>query len=91
MMIKQISARYYLASTTLLQRRGLHLTSIVYTEGATANSKGFKDKENAVENQWARSHDAELLKSLKGRLAEHEQSAADIKQRLSELQKSQKK
>ncbi|CEP19928.1 hypothetical protein [Parasitella parasitica] len=93
-MFNQISTRF--ASTcgrcsNMLSRRTLHMTSILRSEGATASSKGFKEKETAVENQWARSHDAELLKSLKKTLAEQEQATADIKQKLSELESKQTK
>lgn len=76
--------------TNILTRRSLHMTTIVRSEGATAGSKGFGEKEKAVENQWARSHDAELLKSLKSKLAEQEKSTADIKQKLSELESKNK-
>ncbi|KAK4515022.1 uncharacterized protein ATC70_002631 [Mucor velutinosus] len=92
-MLSQISTRFASASTrsNILTRRSLHMTSIARTEGATAGSKGFKEKETAVENQWARSHDAELLQSLRKTLADQEQATADIKQKLTELESKQKK
>ncbi|CAO3654494.1 unnamed protein product [Mucor fragilis] len=92
-MFSQISTRFASASTrsNILTRRSLHMTSIARSEGATAGSKGFKEKETAVENQWARSHDADLLKSLKKTLADQEQATADIKQKLTELESKQKK
>lgn len=44
------------AVRTYLTRRSIHMTSAVRNEGATASSKGFGEKEKAVENQWARKH-----------------------------------
>ncbi|KAI8646773.1 hypothetical protein BD408DRAFT_236909 [Parasitella parasitica] len=93
-MFTQISTRFAAncaRCSNISSRRTLHMTSIVRSEGSTASSKGFKEKETAVENQWARSHDAELLKTLKKTLAQQEQATADIKQKLTELESKQKK
>ncbi|OAC98461.1 hypothetical protein MUCCIDRAFT_115371 [Mucor lusitanicus CBS 277.49] len=48
-MFSQISTRFASTSTrsNILTRRSLHMTSIARTEGATAGSKGFKEKETA--------------------------------------------
>jgi hypothetical protein len=54
-MFSQISARIT-SRSNILSSRALHMTSIARSEGATASSKGFGQKEKAVENQWARSH-----------------------------------
>ncbi|KAG1325649.1 hypothetical protein G6F62_008431 [Rhizopus arrhizus] len=40
----------------ILARRSLHMTSATRSEGATASSKGFGEKEKAVETKWAREH-----------------------------------
>lgn len=92
-MLSQISTRFASTSvrSNILTRRGLHMTTIARSEGATAGSKGFKEKENAIENQWARSHDADLIKSLKKTLADQEKATADIKQKLTELDSKHKK
>lgn len=77
--------------SNIFARRGLHITSILRTEGATASgSKGFAQKEKAIENQWARHHNDELLQSLKQRISEQEKATADIKQKLAELQAKHK-
>ncbi|KAL9547292.1 hypothetical protein PS6_007221 [Mucor atramentarius] len=49
-MFSQISTRFASTSTrsNILTRRSLHMTSIARTEGATAGSKGFKEKETAT-------------------------------------------
>ncbi|KAK7443550.1 hypothetical protein VKT23_015723 [Stygiomarasmius scandens] len=49
-------------------------------EGSVAQTKGFKDKESAHENEYARKHDAELLQKLK----------AQIEQKKIELEQLQK-
>ncbi|KAH8554557.1 hypothetical protein BGW37DRAFT_480180 [Umbelopsis sp. PMI_123] len=47
------------------------------TAGAVAQTRDFGEKERAVENQWARMHDAEKIKALKDLL--HKQSEATKK------------
>ncbi|CEG84539.1 hypothetical protein RMATCC62417_18327 [Rhizopus microsporus] len=79
------------AVRTYLTRRSIHMTSVVRNEGATAGSKGFGEKEKAVENQWARKHDAELLKKLRENLEQQEKQTAEIKKQLAELESKQKK
>ncbi|KAI7899297.1 uncharacterized protein BX663DRAFT_564110 [Cokeromyces recurvatus] len=86
MIYQRIYSIRFTTSLTTIRRRGLHMTNMTRSEGATANSKGFKEKETAVENQWARSHDAELLKTLKEKLATNEQTTEDLKRKLTELQ-----
>ncbi|KAI8062337.1 uncharacterized protein B0P05DRAFT_556575 [Gilbertella persicaria] len=85
-MLPTISARVS-SRSNVFSRRALHMTSIVRSEGATASSKGFSEREQAAENRWARAHDAEKLKILREHLAEHEKSTADIKKKLAELEK----
>ncbi|KAG0167213.1 hypothetical protein DFQ28_006314 [Apophysomyces sp. BC1034] len=59
------------------------------TEGATAASKGaFGAKEKAVENQWARMHDAEKLKALREQFNKHEEMTTHLKGRLQELEET---
>ncbi|KAF7721194.1 hypothetical protein EC973_005125 [Apophysomyces ossiformis] len=59
------------------------------SEGATAASKGaFGDKEKAIENQWARLHDAEKLKALREQLNKHEEMTTHLKGRLQELEQT---
>ncbi|KAI8883221.1 hypothetical protein K501DRAFT_249920 [Backusella circina FSU 941] len=58
------------------------------SEGATAASRGsFGEKEKAVENQWARSHDADKIKALRDALQKQEEATKAIKKDLEELQK----
>ncbi|KAI8374953.1 hypothetical protein EDC96DRAFT_497384 [Choanephora cucurbitarum] len=85
-MFSQLSTRVS-GRTNILSRRALHMTSIARSEGATASSKGFSEREAAAENRWARAHDAEKIKILREHLAAQEQSTADIKKKLAELEK----
>ncbi|CAO3641849.1 unnamed protein product [Mucor hiemalis] len=55
--------------------------------GATASSGSFGQKEKAIENQWARSHDAEKIKALKDALAKQEKDTAALKKDLEALEK----
>ncbi|KAG1150343.1 hypothetical protein G6F37_000056 [Rhizopus arrhizus] len=75
----------------ITHRRTLHMASVLYTEGATAETKDFGKKEKAAESQWARKHDAELLEKLKKSLAEQEKKTTEIKEKLAELEGKQKK
>ncbi|KAG0743782.1 hypothetical protein G6F57_000179 [Rhizopus arrhizus] len=74
----------------ILARRSLHMTSATRSEGATASSKGFGEKEKAVETKWAREHDAELLKKLRKSLEDQEKTTAEIKEKLAKLEGKQK-
>ncbi|KAG2233812.1 hypothetical protein BDF21DRAFT_495084 [Thamnidium elegans] len=56
------------------------------SEGATAASGSFGQKEKAVENVWARSHDAEKLKLLREALAKQEKDTAALKKDLEALE-----
>jgi hypothetical protein len=66
------------------------MTSATRSEGATASSKGFGEKEKAVETKWAREHDAELLKKLRKSLEDQEKTTAEIKEKLAKLEGKQK-
>ncbi|KAG2222070.1 hypothetical protein INT45_007956 [Circinella minor] len=60
--------------------------------GATASAKGgFSDKEKAVENQWARSHDAEKIKALHEALDKQKEATANLEKDLEALKKSAEK
>ncbi|KAI7883692.1 hypothetical protein K492DRAFT_205219 [Lichtheimia hyalospora FSU 10163] len=62
------------------------------SEGATVSSRGgFSDKEKAVENQWARSHDEEKLRALREALEQQKQETDALKKDLDELKRSVKK
>ncbi|KAI9252336.1 hypothetical protein BDA99DRAFT_520762 [Phascolomyces articulosus] len=75
-------------SVAMLSRR-LYSSNLSGSEGATASSKGgFSDKEKAVENQWARTHDAEKLKALHEALEKQKEVTATIEKDLNELKKS---
>ncbi|KAI8969961.1 hypothetical protein BDF20DRAFT_826233 [Mycotypha africana] len=73
--------------------RSFRLTSKRYTtyqsgsEGATASSGQFGQKERAIENQWARSHDADKIKMLREALAKQEKNTEAIKKDLEALEK----
>ncbi|CEJ02368.1 hypothetical protein RMCBS344292_16375 [Rhizopus microsporus] len=54
------------------------------SEGATASTGAFGEKEKAVENQWARAH---LLRKA---LEKQEQETAALKDNLNELEKKHK-
>ncbi|KAI8876602.1 hypothetical protein K501DRAFT_261898 [Backusella circina FSU 941] len=76
-------------STTLMAKRFTAYQS--GSEGATAASKGsFGEKERAIENQWARSHDADKLKLLREALATQEKATEAIRKDLDALEKKQK-
>ncbi|CEG80546.1 hypothetical protein RMATCC62417_14866 [Rhizopus microsporus] len=60
------------------------------SEGATASTGAFGEKEKAVENQWARAHDAEKIKLLRKALEKQEQETAALKDNLNELEKKHK-
>ncbi|OBZ88002.1 hypothetical protein A0J61_03948 [Choanephora cucurbitarum] len=57
------------------------------SEGATAQSGSFGQKEKAIENQWARAHDAEKLKILREALQKHEKETATLKKNIEDLAK----
>ncbi|KAL1931875.1 hypothetical protein VTP01DRAFT_8931 [Rhizomucor pusillus] len=59
------------------------------SEGATVSSKGsFSDKEKAVENQWARLHDAEKIKQLREALEAQKEVTESLKKDIDELKKA---
>ncbi|KAJ2962153.1 hypothetical protein NQZ79_g2631 [Umbelopsis isabellina] len=55
------------------------------TAGAVASSKGFGEKEKAVENQWARRHDVEKLKALSDQLKKQAEQTKTMQQEIDEL------
>ncbi|KAI9472224.1 MAG: hypothetical protein EXX96DRAFT_583309 [Benjaminiella poitrasii] len=72
--------------------RGLRMTKRFTSyqtgaEGATAQSGSFGQKEKAIENQWARAHDADKIKLLHEALAKQEKETAALKKDLEALQK----
>ncbi|KAI9323144.1 hypothetical protein BX666DRAFT_2021899 [Dichotomocladium elegans] len=72
-------------------RRFYSESNLSGTAGATASARGsFSDKEKAVENQWARTHDAEKIKALREALEEQQKVNASLKKDLDELKKSLK-
>ncbi|ORZ00533.1 hypothetical protein BCR43DRAFT_511528 [Syncephalastrum racemosum] len=52
---------------------------------------GFGDKEKAVENQWARQHDADKIKQLQERLAEQEKANKTLAEDVAQLKQQIKK
>ncbi|KAI8577294.1 hypothetical protein K450DRAFT_252501 [Umbelopsis ramanniana AG] len=61
------------------------------SEGATVTSKGgISDKEKAVENQWARLHDAEKIKALRDALQKQTEATESLKKDIEELKKGAK-
>ncbi|RUS17979.1 hypothetical protein BC937DRAFT_89288, partial [Endogone sp. FLAS-F59071] len=57
-------------------------------EGSIAQSQGsFSEKEKAVENQWARLHDAEKIKALREQLLKQQEETAQLKADLDALKK----
>ncbi|KAJ1963191.1 hypothetical protein IWQ62_003293 [Dispira parvispora] len=56
-----------------------------YTEGAVPSAGGkFKEKENALENQYMRQQDALKLKKLQEQLEAAQQSVDSVKKELQE-------
>ncbi|CAM0135717.1 unnamed protein product [Umbelopsis sp. WA50703] len=55
------------------------------TAGAVATSKGFGEKEKAVENQWARRHDAEKLKAISDQLKKQAEETQNMQQEIEQL------
>ncbi|CAO3638445.1 unnamed protein product [Cunninghamella blakesleeana] len=54
--------------------------------GATASTKDFGSKEKAIENQWARVHDAEKLKILRKELDAQKKATEDLSKKIEELE-----
>ncbi|KAL0077263.1 hypothetical protein J3Q64DRAFT_1767932 [Phycomyces blakesleeanus] len=78
-----------ISSRSIVARRGIQTTRVAKTEGAINTSRGgFSDKEKAVENQWAYTHDAEKLKKLRETLALTEKHTAELKKHLDEFEQS---
>ncbi|EIE84436.1 hypothetical protein G6F46_006202 [Rhizopus delemar] len=77
-------------------RKSLPLSRSIYrrftsyqtgSEGATASTGSFGQKEKAIENQWARAHDADKIKLLRKALANQEKATASLKKDLETLEK----
>ncbi|KAI8980853.1 hypothetical protein BDB01DRAFT_795845 [Pilobolus umbonatus] len=59
------------------------------SEGATASTGAFGTKERAIENQWARVHDAEKIKMLREQLEKQEKATAALKKDIEALERAQ--
>ncbi|KAI8073924.1 hypothetical protein BC940DRAFT_289528 [Gongronella butleri] len=59
------------------------------TQGATASSGQFGEKEKAIENQWARAHDAEKLKILRKMLEDAKKTTENLEAKINEVSKKQ--
>ncbi|KAL0088243.1 ATP synthase inhibitor protein INH1 [Phycomyces blakesleeanus] len=71
---------------------GRYSSSIAGADGATASSKGaFGEKEKALENQWARAHDAEKIKMLREALKKQQEHSEELQKDIDALKKSSKK
>ncbi|KAI8081946.1 uncharacterized protein B0P05DRAFT_538743 [Gilbertella persicaria] len=81
MFIKSITSR---TASRMTKRFTAYQTG---SEGATAQSGSFGQKEKAIENQWARAHDAEKLKILREALAKQEKETAHLKKNIEDLAK----
>ncbi|KAH7908844.1 hypothetical protein BJ138DRAFT_1156697 [Hygrophoropsis aurantiaca] len=53
-------------------------------EGSVAQSKGFNKKEKAHEDEYARRHEAELLRKLKAEIESKKQELADLENKHAE-------
>ncbi|KAI9279735.1 hypothetical protein BC943DRAFT_331623 [Umbelopsis sp. AD052] len=58
------------------------------TAGAVASSKGFGEKERAVENQWAKMHDAEKIKALKDALHKQSETTKKLQEEIENIRRS---
>ncbi|CAO3675574.1 unnamed protein product [Umbelopsis ramanniana] len=77
-----------ISSNTQMFKR---LSSGGRSEGATVASKGgVSDKEKAVENQWARLHDAEKIKHLREALEKQSEATESLKKDIEALKKGGK-
>ncbi|KAI7854077.1 hypothetical protein BDC45DRAFT_509734 [Circinella umbellata] len=66
-----------------MQRSGIHGN----TEGATASTKSWGDKEKAQENMWARQAEQEKIKILKQALSEQKKTTETIRKELDAISK----
>ncbi|KAI8576286.1 hypothetical protein K450DRAFT_257549 [Umbelopsis ramanniana AG] len=57
------------------------------TAGAVATSKGFGEKERAVENQWAKMHDAEKIKALKDLLHKQSETTKKLQEEIENIRR----
>ncbi|KAI8968869.1 hypothetical protein BDF20DRAFT_891878 [Mycotypha africana] len=90
-MISQVSLRSSTRSVAVpnvLRQCGLHMAKTARSEGATTGAKtGFSEKEKAEESRWARSHDSDLLKQLRDKLAQQEKDTNELRAKLNEFEK----
>ncbi|KAH7922511.1 hypothetical protein BV22DRAFT_1037407 [Leucogyrophana mollusca] len=74
-MLAHLTRRAPSVSRTALAAR--RYTSSV-KEGSVAQSKGFSKKEKAHEDEYARKHEAELLRKLKNEIEAKKQELAEL-------------
>ncbi|KAF7980450.1 hypothetical protein HWV62_38306 [Athelia sp. TMB] len=86
MLATRITAARRLPSVLLASRQ---MSSNTRGEGSVASSKGFSEKEKAQENEYARRHEAELLKKLRVEIERKKNELADLeKQHADEASKA---
>ncbi|KAI9319810.1 hypothetical protein BX666DRAFT_2024870 [Dichotomocladium elegans] len=61
------------------------------SEGATAGTKDFGEKERAIENHWARVHDEEKLRAIHDALEKQKKLTDAMKKEVDELKKAVEK
>ncbi|KAI9025056.1 hypothetical protein CLU79DRAFT_834175 [Phycomyces nitens] len=76
----------------IIRLSSCYSTNISGSAGATASAKGtFGEKEKALENQWARAHDAEKIKMLHEALQKQREHSDELQKDIDALKKSSKK
>ncbi|KAI9457400.1 hypothetical protein HD554DRAFT_2142679 [Boletus coccyginus] len=63
---------------TLARRAALVRHTSSFKEGSVAQSKEFGKRERAQEEEYARRHDADLLRKLKSQLEEKKKEIAEL-------------
>jgi len=58
------------------------------TEGSTAASKEFGKKEKAIEDQYAKQHEAEQIKKIQKEIAEKQAELEQLKKAKEEVEKN---
>ncbi|VDC03142.1 unnamed protein product [Peniophora sp. CBMAI 1063] len=58
------------------------------SEGSVAESKGFSKKEKAVEDQYARKHEAEQLKKIRAQIEQKQKEIAELEKAAQETKSS---
>ncbi|KAL0075635.1 ATP synthase inhibitor protein INH1 [Phycomyces blakesleeanus] len=88
-MFSKTISRIATRSTIRLPSR--YTSTLSGAEGATASSKGaFGEKEKALENQWARAHDAEKIKLLREALKKQQEHTAELQKDIEALKNASK-